>query len=64
METINLKVPKGDKCIGCMFLDYNAVASRAVCRLFNKTLHGKKDYGYLIEKEIKKYEFCLSWGES
>ena len=61
---IILKVPKGAECSGCMFLniDYlNDTAERkgAYCRLFDKRLSARREYGEIVGTDnIPKYHRC------
>jgi len=56
---IQLQVPEGDKCEGCMFLDIDMMHSHAKCNLFQlDVLDYRMDFGQVDIKSIKKADSC------
>ena len=56
---IILKVPKGAECSGCMFLNIDYLNDTADCRLFDKRLSARREYGEIVGTDnIPKYHSC------
>ena len=56
---IQLQVPEGDKCEGCMFLGTDMMNSSAKCNLFPlEKLYYRLDFGQVDIKSIKKADSC------
>ena len=53
---IVLKVPKGEFCNGCMFLQAVAFGASPACMLFNERLEALWKYGSV--SEVKKCPVC------
>ena len=56
---ITLKIPEGDKCKGCMFMDIDFMHNYAKCQLFaNEPLSHKMSYGGIETATIRKLAQC------
>ena len=58
MRDIHLKVPEGDYCLGCMFLEVDYHHNNAHCKLFNVHLYYNMQYGGIEESTIRKVDSC------
>ena len=55
---ITLKIPKGEYCTGCMFLDKDFFGDALSCMLFKEPLRAKREYGSTCLDKILKCEQC------
>lgn len=55
---IILKVPNGNYCLGCMFLNLNHYHNYAECFLFKDRLNYSFKYGDIDESTIEKCDRC------